>query len=83
MATSDHTPEIIAIRLQEKLADYNAQKSHPYELSLSVGIASLDPKSPIPIEELIAKADEKMYENKRSQQISVTSRYSVSSLRLR
>jgi diguanylate cyclase (GGDEF)-like protein len=83
MATSDHTPEIIAIRLQEKLADYNALKSHPYELSLSVGIASLDPKSPIPIEELIAKADEKMYENKRSQQKSATSRYSVSSLRLR
>jgi diguanylate cyclase (GGDEF)-like protein len=69
METFNHSHEIIAGRLQEKLAAYNAQKPHAYALSLSVGIASLDPKSPVPIEELIARADEKMYEHKRSRQI--------------
>jgi diguanylate cyclase (GGDEF)-like protein len=66
--TSDHSPEIIASRLQEKMADYNAHRTQRYELSLSVGIAYLDPRSPVPIEELIARADEKMYEHKRRQQ---------------
>lgn len=71
MEASEYSPEIIASRLQEKLADYDAQKSHSYELSLSVGIASFDPKNPILVGELIAQADEKMYENKRSQQKSI------------
>ena len=66
--TSDDSPEIIAGRLQEKLADYNAQRTHPHELSLSMGVAYLDPKSSVSIEELIAEADEKMFEHKRSQQ---------------
>jgi diguanylate cyclase (GGDEF)-like protein len=74
METSAHSPEIIANRLQEKLAYYNAQKTHPYGLSLSFGIASLDPKSPVTIEELIAKADANMYENKLSKQNSITAR---------
>jgi diguanylate cyclase (GGDEF)-like protein len=67
--TSSPNPEIITTRLQEKLADYNAQRTHSYELSLSVGIAYLDPKSPVPIEELMATADERMYENKRNRKI--------------
>jgi len=74
MEISIHSPEIIASRLQAKLTDYNAQRTHPYELSLSVGVASLDPQSPIPIEELIAKADEKMYEHKRSRQNSLAAK---------
>jgi len=65
METSDHSPQAMTNRLQEKLASHNAQKLHCYELSLSVGVAYLDPKSPVPIEELIATADEKMFEHKR------------------
>jgi two-component system cell cycle response regulator len=73
METSIDSPEIIASRLQEKVAQYNAQRTSPYELSLSVGVASLDPKSPVPIEELIVTADKRMYEHKRSQHKIVTS----------
>jgi diguanylate cyclase (GGDEF)-like protein len=71
--TTNHSPEIIASRVQEKLADYNAKRTHSYELSLSVGVVSLDSMSPVPIEELIARADERMYVNKRNQQKSLAS----------
>lgn len=66
--SSDDGPRSIALRLQQKLADYNAQRTHTYELSLSVGIASLDLKRAASIEQLIAKADERMYERKRSRE---------------
>lgn len=66
--SSDDGPRSIALRLQQKLADYNAQRTHTYELSLSVGIASLDLKRATSIEQLIAKADERMYERKRSRE---------------
>lgn len=68
MNTSDAGPKTIAIRLQQKLADYNAQRAHSYELSLSVGIAYLDPRRALSIEQLIAIADERMYERKRSRE---------------
>ncbi len=53
------------IRLWENLRRYNAQSSHSYVLSLSVGVVSIDPNTSSNIEELIAMADEAMYAQKR------------------
>lgn len=72
--TSDRSPRTIASRLQQKLADYNAQRTHSYALALSVGIACVRPKWPVSIEQLIARADERMYEHKRSRQGAFASR---------
>jgi diguanylate cyclase (GGDEF)-like protein len=54
-------------RLQKNLHCYNNAAKNPYRLSLSAGIVDYDPgKNPCSIEALLKKADELMYENKRS-----------------
>lgn len=54
-----------ALRLQEAVDAANAQEGRPFELAMSAGIAMFDPEQPITLDELIAAADEKMYECKR------------------
>jgi diguanylate cyclase (GGDEF)-like protein len=61
---SGQTHEVILQRLKESLKKRNAGESR-YELSLSVGLARFDPKRPISLGELMAKADQAMYEQKR------------------
>ena len=62
---SDDSSALIINRLQEKVREYNAQKNHPYNLSVSVGVARFDADNVLSIEELMSKADEAMYEYKR------------------
>lgn len=58
---------ILTARLQETLKDYNARSRYRWGLSLSVGVAYLDHQHPVlSIEELMAKADAALYEQKRS-----------------
>jgi len=52
--------------LQTHLRRYNARRSHPFELSLSVGAVCVDPDSDATLEELLTKADQAMYEDKKS-----------------
>ena len=58
--------EIVLKRLQTKIENYNAEKNHPFDLSLSVGVTIISVDNSVPIEELIVEADKAMYENKRS-----------------
>lgn len=53
------------VRLQENLRRYDAQKSHEYSLSVSLGTVCVEPEDDSTIEELMVKADRAMYENKR------------------
>jgi diguanylate cyclase (GGDEF)-like protein len=55
----------IVDRLQGKLDNHNATKNRKYRLSISLGISSYDPENPCSVDELIAKADKMMYEQKR------------------
>jgi diguanylate cyclase (GGDEF)-like protein len=59
--------EVILRRLERTLRNSNADESR-YQLSLSVGVARFDSKSCISLGELIAQADEAMYEEKRAHQ---------------
>lgn len=52
-------------RLQENIANFNAVNGRSYELSMSIGVARYFPKSDLTIDELISKADEQMYLQKR------------------
>ena len=52
-------------RLRENLLQFNAQKSHAYQLSLSLGTVCVNPEENSSIEELLIKADQVMYENKK------------------
>jgi len=58
----------LASRLQDKVREHNAQQQRSHELSLSMGIAHLDPQSPSSVEGLMTRADQALYEHKRSKQ---------------
>jgi diguanylate cyclase (GGDEF)-like protein len=57
--------ENLVSRLQENLEVRNAKGDRRYKLSLSVGIARYDPERPCSIDELLARADRLMYEQKQ------------------
>jgi len=61
---SAQAQEIVLQRLRKSLRKQNAGESR-YELSMSVGVARFDPKSPVTLGELMAQADKAMYEQKR------------------
>jgi diguanylate cyclase (GGDEF)-like protein/PAS domain S-box-containing protein len=63
---SENSELVLIKRLGENLANYNAANPNPYRLSLSLGFAHYDPQKPLPIEELLDKADRSMYDNKRN-----------------
>src|SRR5260370_551004 len=64
---SDQTQEVLLPRLEKTLKKSNAGESR-YQLSLSVGVARFDPKRAVSLGELMAQADEAMYEQKRNHQ---------------
>jgi len=53
-------------RLQEQIDIHNAYKNRDYTISLSVGTACSDPEKHYSIDELMSRADNLMYEQKRS-----------------
>lgn len=65
---TDTTPGNIKIplaRLQKLLLKYNMRELHTYRLSLSVGAVCFDPLDGPSITDLLKKADQAMYENKK------------------
>ena len=65
----DGADQVVA-RLEQKFADYNALNLAPYKLSISIGVAQLDPDATQSMEDLMALADVAMYENKRRKQMA-------------
>jgi diguanylate cyclase (GGDEF)-like protein/PAS domain S-box-containing protein len=63
--TTDETREVLTKRLYSILDDYNKPQGRNYQLSLSIGIAHYDPEKPSSLDELMAQADDLMYEEKR------------------
>ncbi len=64
----DATPsnvEIPLARLQELLMYYNLRELHDYQLSVSIGAVCVNPVDGYPLADLMAKADQAMYENKK------------------
>ena len=62
---SEESTESLATRLQEKFTASNSSWNRTYELSVSVGLARLDSEDGHSIEDVMARADRAMYENKR------------------
>ena len=62
--------EMWTARLQENLRGRNARRDRPYLLSLSIGIAYYDPDAPRELDDLLARADGLMYEEKRAKRLS-------------
>jgi diguanylate cyclase (GGDEF)-like protein/PAS domain S-box-containing protein len=65
---TDVNGEIPTTRLQNNLGEHNAKGSRGYQLSISVGTTQFDPEQPLSVDELLARADVLMYEQKRGKQ---------------
>lgn len=57
--------EKIISRLLENIKRFNQNQPRKYILSVSIGYARYDPDNPNSIDDLIAEADRRMYENKK------------------
>ncbi len=67
MEADENTVETITSHLNDNLAKYNAQTQNRYKLSLSIGVSYFDPEDMnSTVEDLMARADEALYEQKRS-----------------
>lgn len=62
---SGTTSEQAVTRLNENLESFNREHQLGYKLSFSVGVAALDPGHMTCFDELLEKADQTMYEQKR------------------
>jgi diguanylate cyclase (GGDEF)-like protein/PAS domain S-box-containing protein len=70
LETSESDIGTITNRLEEALRSHNQKNRRPYSLSISMGVARYNPLSPRSIEELLDEADQRMYEQKRSKDVS-------------
>ena len=59
-----HYPTIVK-RIEENIAKCNEREEREYDISLSIGITGYDQEKPLPLKDLIAKADALMYEAKQ------------------
>lgn len=58
--------EMLSARLRESLERYQAAPRRPFRVSVSVGIEKFGPGDRCSVEELLTRADHRMYANKRS-----------------
>jgi len=70
LQTSQTSEETMLHRLEKCLKKANGPGS-AYSLSLSIGVARFDPKKAVSLGELLARADEAMYEKKRKSKLLV------------
>ena len=57
-------------RVQENIASRNRRPNRTYALSVSMGVAYYDPDFPTALDDLLARADTAMYEEKRAKRDS-------------
>ncbi len=65
MKNPENSLTISSDRLQETLANRNLRSKKPYKISLSLGSVVYNPEQPTSLEQLLAEADAKMYEQKK------------------
>jgi diguanylate cyclase (GGDEF)-like protein len=63
-------PEILKSRLERNIKEFNNTRQRGFQISLSVGLAHYDPKSQATIDDLLSKADERMYQEKSRKKLS-------------
>ncbi len=61
--------EMIKNRLQDQLAVHNARGKGDFPLSLSIGVVYYDPSQPTSLDELMARADSLMYQQKAEKRL--------------
>jgi diguanylate cyclase (GGDEF)-like protein/PAS domain S-box-containing protein len=66
MFSPEETDDVIETRLHQTLAEHNARPSRKYALSISTGVARFDARNVQSLAELMAIADDALYEQKRA-----------------
>lgn len=62
----DQTAENLLIRLNELINKSNSYKGRRFEISISIGYAEFDPGNHDSLDDLMARADRQMYEDKKN-----------------
>lgn len=57
--------DIYLARLQDRVDRYNRRENRKFSLSLSVGFSRYDPENPSSLDDLVAEADDRMYQDKQ------------------
>lgn len=74
LEASGESADLLIERLRERVRDFNDTHREPYQLSVSIGMARHDGEARIRLEELLARADAAMYEEKRGKRNVVMGR---------
>jgi diguanylate cyclase (GGDEF)-like protein len=65
---ADDSVQSMTARMQDVLREHNQGAQRGYELAVSIGVTPFDPAADTSLEELLARADEALYERKREKQ---------------
>ena len=76
---TENDPEIFTDRLQFLIDTRNKQENRKYRLSISVGYSYYNPENPCTLDELIARADKLMYQQKQIKKNLLSQGVSLSS----
>jgi len=57
--------DLIKERLSKDLTKLNQTLKKTYKIALSIGLSEYNPENPLPMDELIRIADQKMYDEKK------------------
>ncbi len=71
LEASGESAELLLDRLRERFQDFNRTSHEPYQLVVSIGMARHDGDARIRLEDLLAEADNAMYEDKRGRRKAV------------
>jgi diguanylate cyclase (GGDEF)-like protein len=66
LEASGESAELLIDRLRERFQEFNRTSREPYQLSVSIGMARQEGDMRMRLEDLLATADNAMYEEKRS-----------------
>jgi diguanylate cyclase (GGDEF)-like protein/PAS domain S-box-containing protein len=65
IGSSRESSDILTARIRERIDSYNESGKRPYRIGCSIGIAPIKPGEKRTFEQIIAEADEAMYEDKK------------------
>lgn len=66
LEASGESADLLVERLRERVREFNQASREPYQLAVSVGMARHDGEMRVRLEDLLAEADNAMYEEKRT-----------------
>ncbi|NMM63678.1 diguanylate cyclase [Clostridium sp. P21] len=69
MDVDEYEAKRIINKIMEKQKDFNRNNEYCFNVSMSIGTAYFNSEEPININELMEKADKKMYENKKNKRV--------------